>query len=613
MVIVGDDAANVLRGTRLADRITGGGGDDAILANSGEDVVFGGAGNDRISGGEGRDELFGGRGDDVIFGFSSADFDAESGKISVKNLAATFERPVFATSAPGDPDRLYVVEQLSGRVMIVDVRTGLKNATPFLDLPEALIAAGGEQGFLGLAFHPDYASNGRLFTYFTQADGDVEVRSFLRSATDPDRVAAGSGDTILVIDRQNTATNHNGGWMDFGPDGMLYIAVGDQSGGPSNNNSQDVNSLWGKILRIDVDGDDFAGNAARDYAIPAGNPFVGRAGADEVWALGLRNPWRNSFDRATGDLYIADVGQNQREEINFQTAGAPGGANYGWRVKEGELVFNDAIPGNPAPDSPQLTDPVVTYAHDAEGGVSVIGGYVYRGQSAGMEGRYVYTDFASNNLWSFRIVDGRAIDVTEHSAQLAGAAVSGVTSFAEDGRGNLYVIGIGGRIAHLDFGAAAGDAGDTISGGDGKDRLYGGAGADVIYGGAGVDRLYGGEGDDLLSGGAQADVLGGGRGDDRLNGGAGDDSLFGGGGDDVMTGGAGADLFVFRSGADVITDFTDDVDTIQLGAAFGFTSVAQAMSFAEQVGDDVVFTFTERQVLTVSGATLAALTDDLLI
>ena len=262
----------------------------------------------------------------MIFGHSSADFDANSGRITVTALAATFERPVFATTAPGDPDRFYVVEQLSGRVAIVDVTTGLKNATPFLDLPETLIAAGGEQGFLGLAFHPDYEDNGRLFAYFTQADGDIELRAFQRSASNPDRVAPGSGDAILTIDRTNDATNHNGGWMDFGPDGMLYIAVGDQSGGPGNNNAQDTGSLWGKMPADRCRWRRLRRKRRRaTMRFPTTIPFADRAGADEIWALGLRNPWRNSFDRETGDLYIGDVGQNAREEINFQTAGAPGG------------------------------------------------------------------------------------------------------------------------------------------------------------------------------------------------------------------------------------------------------------------------------------------------
>jgi Ca2+-binding RTX toxin-like protein len=513
MVIVGNAAANLLRGTLAADRISGLGGNDRLFGRSGGDTILGGNGTDRIAGGEGADHLVGGNGNDVVFGFGGADLTPASASITVTGIGQpTFSRPVFATSAPGDPDRLYVVEQHTGRIRILDTITGATNATPFLDLPDASLATGGEQGLLGLAFDPDYVANGRLFVYLTQSDGDIELRSYQRSMTNPDSVDAGSGNTLLVIDKDNGAGNHNGGWIGFGPDGLLYVAVGDEGlAGDPNNNAQNVNVLWGKLLRIDVDADDFVGDPNRDYAIPDDNPFVGRVGADELWALGLRNPWRNSFDRLTGDLYIGDVGQAEREEINFQSAGSAGGANYGWKVKEGEIVFDASVPGNPPPDSPALTDPVATYRHDASGGFAVVGGYVHRGESGGMWGRYVYADFVSEQLWSLRIVGNRAVDVTNHTAQLVsdGGSIAGITSFAEDGRGNLYAVGIGGAISRLSFGDASGDTGDTISGGPGHDQLFGGSGRDTIDGG---------EGRDFLSGGAQGDVLRGGRASDGVNG-----------------------------------------------------------------------------------------------
>ena len=332
-----------------------------------------------------------------------------------------FERPVYATAAPGDPGRLYVVEQHSGRIEILDLATGEVAARPFLDLPDGMLADGNEQGLLGLAFHPDYAENRRFFVFLTRADGDVEVRAYRRAAGDPDRAVAASGDTILRIDKDNGAGNHNGGWIGFGPDGLLHVAVGDEglAGDPANN-AQDKGELWGKILRIDVDGDDFAGGA-RDYAIPDDNPFVGRAGRDEVWALGLRNPWRASFDRETGDFWLGDVGQDAREEIDVVRAGRPGGTNFGWKVKEGERVFDDGVAGNPPPDSPALTDPLVTYRHGPGGGFAVVGGYVHRGEDEGMQGRYLYADFVSGELWSLRLVGDRAVDVTDHRAQLVGA------------------------------------------------------------------------------------------------------------------------------------------------------------------------------------------------
>ena len=236
---------------------------------------------------------------------------------------------------------------------------------------------------------------------------------------------------------------------------------------------------------------------------PTTTPSSARGGADEIWAFGLRNPWRNSFDRTTGDLYIGDVGQAQREEIDFQPAGSAGGVNYGWKVREGDIVFDGSVPGNPPPDSPALVDPLVAYPHDATGGFAVVGGYVYRGESGGMQGRYLYADYVSEQLWSFRTVGNTAVDVTNHTAQLVsdGGTIADITSFAEDGRGNLYVVSLGGTISRLTFGDGAGDAADSISGGAGNDRMFGGAGRDTIDGGAGQD---------LLSGGAQGDVLRGG-------------------------------------------------------------------------------------------------------
>jgi glucose/arabinose dehydrogenase len=607
MNITGTNGADRLVGTATADRIDGLGANDTIRAGSGSDVANGGAGADQVAGGEGADRLTGGDGDDALFGYAQSDAIAGSADIRVREVGAGSAQLVAAVAAPGDPDRLYVVEQHTGRVMILDPATGETVAQPFLDLPDDSLATGAEQGVLGIAFDPGYATNGRFYLTLTRTNGDLELRAYERSASDPDRADAASGETVLVIDRDNTSRNHNGGWLGFGPDDMLYMSVGDEgmAGDPANN-AQNRGELWGKILRIDPNGDSFPGNPARNYAIPDDNPFVGRAGADEVWALGLRNPWRASFDRETGDFYIADVGQDAREEIDVALAGSAGGANYGWKVKEGELTYDASVPGNPPPTSPTLTDPVVSYGHDASGGFAVIGGYVYRGESGGMQGRYLYADNVSGHLWSFRLVDGAAVDVTNHTDQLVGGDVDGITSFAEDGRGNLYAVRIDGTVARLDFGLGAGDGDDTLDGGSGNDRLYGGAGADDLQGGVGHDTLWGGGQDDALRGGAGDDVLFGGAGEDFISGGVGADTLYGRSGDDTFQYGPGF-------GRDRVVDFEDDRDVLRLGNRFGFETADEALAYAHDSGGGVVFDFGSGNTLTVAGMTVAELADDILV
>jgi glucose/arabinose dehydrogenase len=518
--------------------------------------------------------------------------------------------PVFALSPPGDPDRLFVLEKDTGQIKILDVQTNTVSARPFLDIPDAQFSRGGERGVLGLAFDPQYAANGRFYVYLTNAAGNIELRSYSRSGANPDLADPTSGNVILTIPHPEFR-NHNGGWIGFGPDGMLYIAVGDGGGaGDPNNNAQNKNVLLGKILRIDVSRDGFPANPNRDYATPADNPFVGAAGADEIWAYGLRNPWRASFDRLTGDFYIADVGQREREEVNFQRASSDGGENYGWKVKEGRLVFDDSIPGNPPPTSPPLTDPVVDYPHEnsPNGGFAVTGGYVYRGASPGMQGLYFYADFISNQIWSIRMAGGQAVDVTNRTQQLvvSGGTIDNIASFAEDGRGNLYIIGLDGEIFKLSPQAGAGDGADTINGGEGNDR---------ILGGAGRDRLNGDNGSDLLSGGSQNDVLNGGAGADTIIGGAGNDVISGGAGNDRLRGDANSDRFIFASGfdRDVIADFQDNIDMIDVDNNLGVNTVSQALARAAQDGANVVFTFAGGETLIVLDSTKAALADDLRI
>jgi Ca2+-binding RTX toxin-like protein len=519
-LITGNNRANTLISASGADELRGLAGSDRLTGNGGIDT---------LSGGDGADRLFGGDGNDVLYGHSIADATAGSGRILASRVGGLFDTPVFLTSAPGDPNRLFVVEK-GGQIQLLNPATG--TTTTFLDIPDAQLSTGGEQGLLGLAFHPDYASNGKFYIFMVNAAGNLEVRAYDRSTTNPNLADAGSGNVILTINHPENS-NHNGGWIGFGPDGMLYIATGDGgSGGDPANNAQNVN------------GDDFAADPNRDYAIPDDNPFATTAGADEIWATGLRNPWRPSFDRVTGDLYIADVGQGAREEINWQPGTSAGGENYGWRLREGTLPFDDPT------GATGLTDPVLDYGHTGapDGGFSVTGGYVYRGTSAGMQGVYLYADYVTNQVWSFRIVDGRAVDQANRTEQIvaSGGAVDQIVSFGEDGRGNLYVVGLDGEVFLLRPQAAAGDGADYLDGGAGRDALRGGVGNDTLLGGADNDTLSGDTQNDLLRGGLGRDMLTGGRGVDSFD--------F----DTVSDSGVGMAL------RDVIMDFGDGADRIDL-------------------------------------------------
>ncbi len=574
-----------LTGNLRANRLDGTGGGDAISGLSGADTLFGRTGRDTLSGGEGRDTLNGGAGNDVIYGFGASDAQAGSGNIKATRVATGFEAPVFVTSAPGDPDRLFVVEK-TGQIRILDPGTGETNAEAFLDIPANQLSADGEEGLLGLAFHPDYAANGKFYVYMVNENSNLEIRAYTRSSADPDRADPASSDVIMTIPHPGQ-TNHNGGWISFGPDGFLYIATGDGGGGgdPSGN-AQNKDSLLGKMLRIDVNGDDFAGNDSKDYAIPDDNPFVGKAGADEIWHYGLRNPWRSSFDRETGDLYIGDVGQDRREEINFQREGK-GGLNFGWNIREGDIAFNGG--GNP----PGLTDPVKDYRHvdGPNGGFSVTGGYVYRGPSEGMQGVYLYADFISNQIWSFRVVNGRAIDFDNRTAQFvtSGGQIDQISSFGEDGNGNLYIVGLDGEIFLIEPGEGAGDGADQISGGGGNDRILGGAGSDT---------LRGGENRDSISGNGQNDLIGGGTGKDQLSGGGGADVFDfnkiadsrAGVGRDVIMDFGGGDRLDFRS-IDARAGRGGDQDFTFIGKA-GFSGEGQIR--AVQSGGDVILSLNIR-------------------
>ena len=280
--------------------------------------------------------------------------------------------------------RLLVLEQ-PGRVRVI--ADGLLLPDPFLDLTSRVGSSANEQGLLGIALHPDFAANGFFFLNYTNLQGDTVVARF-QASSDPDGAQADPGAEKILLTIKQPYANHNGGSLAFGPDGYLYIGMGDGgSGGDPQGNGQNLTALLGKILRIDVDGGD-------PYAIPADNPFPdGQSGAAEIWAYGLRNPWRISFDRANGDFYIGDVGQNQWEEIDYLPAGAPAGANFGWNYREGANPYQ----GEP-PAGMELVEPVAQYQHPE--GCSVSGGFVYRGAALPeFNGIYIYGDYCNGRIW----------------------------------------------------------------------------------------------------------------------------------------------------------------------------------------------------------------------
>jgi glucose/arabinose dehydrogenase len=278
-----------------------------------------------IVGNDGSNSLQGTAGADLIYGFDPNGPQSQASSITAERVATNLPQALFAATPPGDLSRLFVVEK-TGQIRVLDLATGGVLATPFLDVSSQILTDG-ERGLLGLAFDPDFASNGFFYVDLINPAGDAEIRRY-HVSSNPNVADPASLTPVITID-QTTASNHKAGWLAFGPDGFLYNSTGD--GGSTPTAAQDINSLLGKILRIDVHADGFPADPARNYAVPADNPFVGTAGADEIYALGLRNPWRPSFDRAAGDFYIADVGQSQWEEINIGQKGA----NYGWPVFEG--------------------------------------------------------------------------------------------------------------------------------------------------------------------------------------------------------------------------------------------------------------------------------------
>ena len=346
--------------------------------------------------------------------------------IRLQQVAEGLQSPVHLT-APVNDTRLFIVEQ-PGRIRIV--QNGSLLPTPFLDI-SSKVSAGGERGLLSVAFHPQYAGNGTFFVNYTDTRGDTRIERY-RVSADPDRADAATAELVLAV--AQPFSNHNGGLVAFGPDGKLYVGMGDGGGGGDpQETGQDPTRLLGKLLRIDVD-------AARPYAIPADNPNAGRTDRrPEIWAMGLRNPWRFSWDRTANLLYMADVGQNRLEEINVAPAGQ-GGVNYGWDVMEGSDCFEPST----GCARTGLTAPVAEYTHSD--GCSITGGFVYRGQDIpALRGHYFYADYCDGWVRSFRYANGAAADARSWDLQNVGS----ISSFGEDARGELYVISHGGRVFRI--------------------------------------------------------------------------------------------------------------------------------------------------------------------
>jgi glucose/arabinose dehydrogenase len=404
----------------------------------------------------------------LVSAFGAATASAQN--LTTQQVISGLSRPVFLTSAPGLFNRVFVVEQrgqpaaTSARLRMYDLNptTGaLTFVSDFLTITN--VSTGNEQGFLGVAFHPQYLTNGKLYVHFSNglSAGATTIREYIANGTPATATTASPSAQDVIFSVAQPFTNHNGGWMSFGPDGLLYLALGD--GGSANdpgNRAQNTSNLLGKILRFDVNGDDFPADPAKDYRIPPTNPFAsGVGGAPEVYLFGVRNPWRNDIDPVTGDLYIADVGQDAWEEVNVIPLSAANGRNFGWRCLEG---FNaTGLCTAPAGTQP----PLLVYGHVSAvaptnlTGCSLSGGMVYRGCAIpGLEGTYFFMDYCNNWIWSVKAnaATNTFTDSTNRTAQLVTAGVANITSFGRDAYGELYIISqTGGNIHKIVRGAGA--------------------------------------------------------------------------------------------------------------------------------------------------------------
>jgi glucose/arabinose dehydrogenase len=360
---------------------------------------------------------------------------------SLEKVADGFTRPVWVGAAPNDTKHLWVIEQ-AGAIWVIDRKTGERKGS-FLDITPQVTRDGNEEGLLGLAFAPDYAKSGQFYiNYVNKGESRTTRISRFKVSADPLKADAASEEILMSIRQPHN--NHNGGWLGFGPDGMLYVGMGDGgSGHDPADNGQSMKTHLGKILRIDVSG-------AKGYEVPKDNPFKGSK-LPEVWAIGVRNPWRCSFDRKTGDFWMGDVGQNTTEEINFMPAGKGAGANYGWRLREGSEATPTANVGGDKPSG--CIDPVYEYKHNGgeTGGVSVTGGFVYRGPFKELDGMYFFADYARGRLWSLTR-QGEKFTFANHALDdvpTGKRGIGAITSFGEDPEGGLYLVEQGGSVYRI--------------------------------------------------------------------------------------------------------------------------------------------------------------------
>ena len=478
-----------------------------------------------------------------------------------------FSSPFYVTGAPADPSRVFVVEA-AGTIQLV--KNGVTQPTPFLTIPEVYTGCN-DCGLFSMALAPDYARSGRFYVFYTRATEAPEVGTYYlrieeyhRSTADPDVADPASRRMVLEIPHPES-TIHNGGQLQFGSDGLLYISVGDgaQQGDP-NGNGQNTETLLGKLLRINP-----TGTMPGQYSVPADNPFAGATpGRDEIYSYGLRNPWRFSFDRLTGDLTLGDVGLMSWEEIDFMTNGTGRGANFGWNCLEGTHPVEPEPTGcTPPPDS---TPPVLEYPHPAPPGhADVAGGYVIRdGALPSLLGRYIYADI--DDAFSGELRTAKLFAGGSSGDSGLGLFAPSVVSFGEDACAHIYVVSASEGIVYrleptsgpfpcMPPGTSGGDTSSqppmqaspppvfcareptTISGTEGPDRLRGTLGDDVVAGLGGNDTIIGLAGNDVICGGPGNDSLKGGNGNDKLYGQRGNDRLNGGRGKDVLKGGSGKD------------------------------------------------------------------------